>query len=342
MEARRVYGQDMDIVALFRQEAGRVEQLLRRFGVAERDLADATQEVFVVVHRKLSEFEGRASISTWLYQICLRVAASERRRARHRREVLDADAEPREPSDQPDLHSELERRRLLEHIADALEGLHEPQRTTLVLHELEGLHVREIARRLRVPVKTAFSRLYAARAQLRELLRRQGYAIPAWFPIWPGAPWRAFTAYKSAAISGRHAAAAKGSLAAAFAVCTVLLASAPQPTTEPHALKARAALAPTHPAPRTLQSPSPQAAGSVARAKRASAHAAERAPARPSALEPRPAPADPAQDIKLIRMSSTDLTPVIEHPLAAKLRASSPSLPPMAARLAPSSFEPEF
>src|SRR6185436_14199477 len=53
---------------------------LRRLGIREEDAADAAQEVFIVVHRKLPEFAGRSKLTTWLYGVCFRVA-SERRRA---------------------------------------------------------------------------------------------------------------------------------------------------------------------------------------------------------------------------------------------------------------------
>src|SRR6188472_4434348 len=54
---------------------------LRRLGVPERDLPDATQEVFLVVHKKLPDFDARSRLSTWVYAICLRVASDRRRRA---------------------------------------------------------------------------------------------------------------------------------------------------------------------------------------------------------------------------------------------------------------------
>jgi RNA polymerase sigma-70 factor (ECF subfamily) len=330
-----------DIVTLFREHASRVERLLRRFGVAERDVADATQEVFVVVHRKLGEFEGRASVSTWLYQICLRVASAERRRARHRRELLGDDVTTHEQSDQSDLHTQFERRRLLEHIADALDELSEAQRTALVLHELEGLHVREIARRLRVPVKTAFSRLYAARAQLRTMLRRQGYAVPMWFPLWPGTGWQTWPTRKSAAISGSaQTLVAKSGLAAAFAVCATLLTPPREPEPQPHAVAQPApAVLPQRSSPTLEQRSQPHASMRVA-PKRAATHFVL-APARARATEPAPASSfEPTpEDLTLIRMGATDLTPTIEHPFAAKLRTPSPSVPPMAAKLAPSSFD---
>src|SRR5688572_4381310 len=73
-----------EFTRLFDQHAAFVTRVLRRFGVAEADAADACQEVFLVVLRKLPEFEGRAAHRTWLYRICVCVAADYRKRA-HRR-----------------------------------------------------------------------------------------------------------------------------------------------------------------------------------------------------------------------------------------------------------------
>jgi len=52
---------------------------LRALGVSRSALDDATQDVFVVVHRRLSDFEGRSSLKTWLFGIACRVAANHRR-----------------------------------------------------------------------------------------------------------------------------------------------------------------------------------------------------------------------------------------------------------------------
>src|SRR5262245_39452228 len=54
-------------------------------GVPESEADDVCQEVMLVVHRKLSEFDGRA-LRSWLYGICLRVASDYRKKARVRRE----------------------------------------------------------------------------------------------------------------------------------------------------------------------------------------------------------------------------------------------------------------
>src|SRR5260221_5531739 len=75
---------------LFERTAPFVWRMLRRFGVRESDLPDVCQEVFVVVHRRLPDFDrGKASLRTWIYGICLRTASQYRRRAPQLREVSD-------------------------------------------------------------------------------------------------------------------------------------------------------------------------------------------------------------------------------------------------------------
>jgi RNA polymerase sigma-70 factor (ECF subfamily) len=136
---------------------------LRRLGVREADLMDMTQNVFVVVHRKLSGFEGRSDLTTWLFGICRRVAIDYRRSARIRREVP-ADArqiaslsgtEP--PSDAPD-------KAHLAALAEALlDRLPEKLRVVFVLFELDEMSGDDIATLLDIPVGTVRSRLRLAR-----------------------------------------------------------------------------------------------------------------------------------------------------------------------------------
>src|SRR4051812_897557 len=78
--------------AVFDEHAGYLWRTFRHLGIPEADVEDLCQEVFVVVHRKLPEFEGRSSLKTWLYGIALRVASDHRRRAHVRHERPQAEA----------------------------------------------------------------------------------------------------------------------------------------------------------------------------------------------------------------------------------------------------------
>src|SRR5262245_42381075 len=95
---------------------------LRRLGVRESDTADATQEVFVIVHRRLAEFEGRSKMTTWLFGISMNVARDHRKSAVVRREVATDDATLGERADpRADAAAEMEtrqRRALLERVLD--------------------------------------------------------------------------------------------------------------------------------------------------------------------------------------------------------------------------------
>jgi RNA polymerase sigma-70 factor, ECF subfamily len=65
-----------------------VWRTLYRMGVRPPHVEDVYQEVFLVVHRRLHTFNGQCAITTWLYEICFRVAAGYRRKAHFRREEL--------------------------------------------------------------------------------------------------------------------------------------------------------------------------------------------------------------------------------------------------------------
>ena len=65
---------------VFREHHTYVWRSLRRLGLSEAEVDDAVQDVFLVVHERLPEFEFRASLRTWLFRIAMNVAMSHRRR----------------------------------------------------------------------------------------------------------------------------------------------------------------------------------------------------------------------------------------------------------------------
>src|SRR4051794_28543596 len=71
---------------ILRECAPYVWRLLGRLGVPVSDIPDLAQEVFLVVHRRLSDFEGRSSLRTWIYSICVLVVRGWKRKRLRRRE----------------------------------------------------------------------------------------------------------------------------------------------------------------------------------------------------------------------------------------------------------------
>jgi RNA polymerase sigma-70 factor (ECF subfamily) len=150
-----------DFPALFREHAPFVWRVLRRHGVAESDLADLCQEVFIVVLRKLPEFRGESSVRTWIYTVAARVAAGHRRLARVRREQATDELPVQIEAGTPE--RTLTARLALAQLEEALGQLKEEQREAFVLFELEDMTVDEVAEALGCARGTAYSRIQAAR-----------------------------------------------------------------------------------------------------------------------------------------------------------------------------------
>jgi RNA polymerase sigma-70 factor, ECF subfamily len=166
----------LDVTRLYDEYADFVWRSLQRLGVGESSLADALQDVFVVVHRRLGTFDSTAKMSTWLFGICLRVAAAHRRRAcsRYEQGSLELDEHPDHSGlaspEQSAMRHEAERRLELVLNTMALE-----RRAVFVMFEIEGMPAGAIAEVLGVPTGTVYSRLHKARAEFGNAVARLGF-----------------------------------------------------------------------------------------------------------------------------------------------------------------------
>jgi len=155
--------------SIYRQHFQFVWRSLRRLGVPEPDLQDAVHDVFLVVQKKIDGFEGRSSITTWLYGICLRTASDLRRSSRRKREVFGDSADLVAPDD---TGSSSEQREALELLDELLEEMPLEQRAVFTCFELDGMSGEQIAELLEVPLGTVWSRLRLARERFRESVSR--------------------------------------------------------------------------------------------------------------------------------------------------------------------------
>ena len=162
----------LDVRAIYRTHGRFVWLSLQRLGVQPADLDDIAQDVFVIVHRRLGTFDRRARLTTWLFGICMRVAANYRRRRRWTREVLAGGAEEERPATLVAADDILVRREERELAERALGRLDVAKRATFVMFEIEALSCLEIAELMNVPVGTVYSRLHGARRQLERTIAR--------------------------------------------------------------------------------------------------------------------------------------------------------------------------
>ncbi len=143
---------------------------LRRLGVNDVALDDAMQDAFVVVHRRLVEFQGRSTLKTWLFGIALRVSKDYRRTERRKGgleplpdSVADAAPGPLESA------TEAEGLRVAHTL---LAQLDDDRRAVFILAEIEQMTRLEIAEALGVNPNTVASRLRAAHQDFERAIAR--------------------------------------------------------------------------------------------------------------------------------------------------------------------------
>jgi RNA polymerase sigma-70 factor, ECF subfamily len=138
-----------------------VWRVLRTFGVPDTALEDAAQDVFVVVHRRLPDFEGRAAVTTWLFAISRRIACTHRRKlGRDNRSEPIADDDFAAPND---TFAALSRAQAAATVLAILDTMDDEKRAVFALVELEQLSVPEVAKLLDLNLNTTYSRLRIAR-----------------------------------------------------------------------------------------------------------------------------------------------------------------------------------
>lgn len=161
---------------------GKVFQLIYRYTGDYEDSCDLTQDTFVRAYRAWREFRGESQIYTWLYRIALNLCHNSRKKGDRRKRVegpsLDTpyydDEDKGAGMDVPDARPipsrSLENDELRVRLHEALTALPDNYRTVIVLRDIEGLSYDEIARITDSTLEAIKSRLFRARAMLRELL----------------------------------------------------------------------------------------------------------------------------------------------------------------------------
>jgi len=147
----------------FRIEFEYVQRTLRRLGTDRSEVDDLAQEVFLVLHRRWSEYDQSRPLRPYLFGVAVRIAlANQRKRLR---EVAFGNIELGDDRPGPEeVLSDKQTRSLLQ---TALKRIPLPRRTVLVMHELDRVPVTEVAATLSIPLFTVYSRLRKAREELR-------------------------------------------------------------------------------------------------------------------------------------------------------------------------------
>jgi RNA polymerase sigma-70 factor (ECF subfamily) len=160
--------------AIYQKYAPFVWRAACRLGVAPSTAEDVVQDTFLVVHRRLGEYEERTSIRAWLFAILVRVVRDHRRSARRKGgPAVDADAADLVDTKTPSALDNIERNEAVRELYAILNTMEEGRREVFVLVELEQLTVPEVAHALSANVNTVYWRLRSARRDFEKVLLRR-------------------------------------------------------------------------------------------------------------------------------------------------------------------------
>ncbi len=160
---------------LFQDQLGYVLRTLERLGVPRRNAEDAAQEVFVAVHKKLSDYDPARPLRPWLFAFCYHVAQNEKRRAVHRDVLTESpigESERTERISENPEERELDREGRLR-VLRALEKLPAEQRAALILCDIDGHSAREAALALGEKEATIYSRIRLGRAAFKTAYKNE-------------------------------------------------------------------------------------------------------------------------------------------------------------------------
>jgi RNA polymerase sigma-70 factor (ECF subfamily) len=176
--------QDRDPTAIREMVDDFAPQIYRlAFGILQdtMEAQDITQDVFISVLRRIDDFEGRASIPTWIYRITVNASLDRIRLRQRRKETISiedfmpsftADGKHAEEiadwSEAPLDH--LLNREARDKIQEAIDSLPDELRIVLVMKDIEGFHLKEMCEILDLSLPAVKSRLHRARLVLRGIL----------------------------------------------------------------------------------------------------------------------------------------------------------------------------
>ena len=171
-------GSRSEFARLVERYSGQVYRLALKILNDPQDAEDVLQETFIKALRGLPSFEGRSSLSTWLYRIAVNEALMAVRKRKPDVVQMDAEKDDGEGQSEPVEivdwcclpEGELMSTESRQFLDQAVQQLTPALRTVFVLRDVEGLSVKETAETLGITEVTVKTRLLRARLKLREAL----------------------------------------------------------------------------------------------------------------------------------------------------------------------------
>ena len=171
---RAQQGDAQAFAELVKAYQGPVYRLALGMGLSPHDAEEVAQETFVAAWRGLPNFRGDSKFFTWLYQLTHHAAIDFLRREKRHGNTVELAERPEISGEENRPEEIVEQQGDREAVAAAMQELTPEYREILLLRYMQELDYDEIAAVLAVPTGTVKSRLNRAKAQLKEILLRQG------------------------------------------------------------------------------------------------------------------------------------------------------------------------
>ncbi len=178
--SRLKQGEKQAFRALVDDNAGWMLQLAKQYTQSDATAADCVQETFLQIYRKISEFEGRSSLRTWMRSILVNQALMKLRKIAQDKEQEWKQSEPKfdrngfliGPISIANNHAEdlIVQREVSSIVRDAINGLPDKFRAVLLLRDIEGYSTQKTAQALEISESAVRTRLHRARMELKNCL----------------------------------------------------------------------------------------------------------------------------------------------------------------------------
>ena len=152
----------------YERELDYLFQTLRRLGANPREIEDLAQEVFLILHRNWSSLDLSRPLRPYIFAVAFRMVCAHRRR--RGREVPYANLEAEDQGTGPE--GSLQSKESVELLLAALDTVPLQRRAVVIMHDLDGLPIVEVAATLSLTRFGAYARLRKARKELASALRR--------------------------------------------------------------------------------------------------------------------------------------------------------------------------
>jgi len=159
---------DSGCLDTFEQELDYLFGTLQRLGARPGDIDDLLQDIFLILYRNWPTLDTTRALRPWLFGVAFRVVRTHRRR--RARESCYGGLDPQDESPSPE--GRLQGQESMALLSAALERLPGTRRSVLIMHDLEGLEVLDIARQLSITKFGVYARLYKGRKELAAAVRR--------------------------------------------------------------------------------------------------------------------------------------------------------------------------